>query len=113
MNKFKLTGIITRKPYVSDRFAAFSMRPDQPQGAARAAPVLDVVVFDAGPIAVTSMVEDGARVTVTGHLGSKPLTDKAKNKAQIDGRDVWVMQLVADEIEACGTAPADDAADAF
>ena len=106
MNKAKIVGVVTRKPYVSDRFAAFSVRPAQDASAQRAAPILDVVVFDADPIRCAGMLSEGDSVSVVGHLGSKKLQDKDRNAAQIDGRDVWIMQLIADVIDVPEAKPA-------
>jgi single-stranded DNA-binding protein len=96
MNKVELHGVVTRKPYTSERFAAFSLRPPPVDGRSS---IIDVVAFDAAVIAAVGLAQEGDAVSVVGHLGSKKLTNKAKEEAQIDGRVVWILQVVADSVE--------------
>jgi single-stranded DNA-binding protein len=108
MNTVTIRGNLTRVPYTSERFAAFSVRPLKVTPDDRT-PILDVVVFDAGPIAVAKTLKEGDLVGVTGHLNSKKLQNKAKSDVKVDDRDVWVIQLVADEVLPEGkTAESDD-----
>lgn len=100
MNSVTIHGVVTRKPYTSDKFAAFSVRPNQDRGAQRSAPILDVVVFDADPLVTARLLDEGVGVSIAGHLGSKKATAKDRSVVQVDGRDLWVMQLVADKIDA-------------
>ena len=110
MNTVQIRGVVTRKPHVQSNFAAFSVRPDKVKSDDRTS-ILDVVVFDAGPIAVAGMLEEGAKVQIVGHLGAKKHQGKDKRDTQIDGRDLWVMQLVADDIDAADDATAKNVAD--
>lgn len=99
MNSVTIHGTVTRRPYTSDKFAAFSVRPNEGHGG-RSAPILDVVVFDADPLVTARLLDEGAGVSIAGHLGSKKATAKDRSVVQVDGRDLWVMQLVADKIDA-------------
>ena len=98
MNSVSIRGKVSRKPYVSAKFAAFSVRPDQPEDSTRAAPTIDVVAFDSGPIDSIASLGEGDAVVIEGHLGSKKATTKDKAAVRVDGRDLWVMQLIADSV---------------
>jgi len=100
MNSVTIHGTVTRKPYTSDKFAAFSVRPNPEKGSQRAAPILDVVAFDAGPLASARALEEGSAVVIQGHLGAKKATAKDRSTVQVDGRDLWIMQVIADRIDA-------------
>jgi hypothetical protein len=96
MNSVSIRGVLTRKPFCSDKFAAFSVKPDA--GSDGRAPILDVVAFDADPIAAIRRMGEGDAVLVEGKLGSKRMTAKDRSTVQVDGRDLWVMQLVAESV---------------
>jgi|GEM_PF-5433719 len=104
MNSVTIHGTVTRKPYTSDKFAAFSVRPNPEPGAQRASPILDVVAFDAAPLAAARTIEEGNAVVIQGHLGAKKATAKDRSTVQVDGRDLWIMQVIADQIESSGMA---------
>lgn len=102
-----VTGTVSRKPYTSAKFAAFTIKSD-PVPHAQKQPLVDVVVYDAGPISVAGMLSEGERVTVKGHFGVKKLQSgkgQEKQDVKVDGRDVWMPQVIADEIES-DSAPA-------
>ncbi len=103
MNSVTIHGTVTRKPYTSDKFAAFSVRPNADKGA-RTQPILDVVAFDAGPLASARNLEEGSAVVIQGHLGAKKATAKDRSPVQVDGRDLWIMQVIADRIEVAGAS---------
>jgi len=102
MNSVTIHGTVTRKPYLSDKFAAFSVRPNPDKGAQRASPILDIVAFDAGPLASARALTEGSAVVIQGHLGAKKATAKDRSAVQVDGRDLWIMQVIADAIDAPG-----------
>ena len=110
MNTATIRGNLTRQPFTNDRFAAFSVRPLKVTPDDRT-PIIDIVCFDAAPIAAAKTLKEGDLVGVTGHLSSKKQQDKAKTDVKVDGRDLWVLQFVADEVLPEADAP--DNQDAF
>ena len=102
MNSVSIRGTVTRKPFCSDKFAAFSVKPEVDAG--ERSPILDVVAFDALPIAAIKGMAEGDLVVIEGRLWSRKATAKDRSPVQVDGRDLWVMQLVAESVHADGAA---------
>ena len=89
MNLVHIKGTISRRPYTSDPVGNSDRQP----------PTIDAVAFDAPVIAAIAKMGEGEQIDFHGHLGAKKATDKQKNAIRVDGRDLWVMQLVVDSIE--------------
>jgi hypothetical protein len=87
---FRICGIVIRR-FVPPSGACAFLTLEVPTDKGKRAK-LDMVTFDC--VVDVGALGEGQTVQVTGSIGSKAVKDKAKQDVQVDGRTLWVPQLV-------------------
>lgn len=99
----RITGFVEKKFTPPSRkcvFVTVSFPSEKPGKRTK----VDLVAFG-DLIPEADALGQGEKVTITAALGQKKLTNKARADVQVDGRDVWVLQLVIRTIKTEGAKP--------
>lgn len=87
---FRVCGIVVRKFVPASGACAFlTLEVPTDRGSKTK---LEFVTFD--QVVEVGSLSDGSTCQVTGTISSKAVKDKSKNDVQVDGRTLWVPQLV-------------------
>lgn len=96
----RITGFLERKFTPPSRkccFLTVSFPSEKPGKRTK----VDLVAFSENMEAADALGQ-GEKVTITAALGMKKLTNKARADVQVDGRDVWTLQLAVRTIKTEG-----------
>ena len=102
---FRITGYVTRKFTPPTRKCCF-LPVETPGDKPGKQDKTEMVAFQ-DLVEQADALGVGEVVQVTGSIGSKLLTDKARKDVQVDGKNVWVLQLIVRTIAVEGKAKAE------